>query len=315
MMIEQDIITRPPSLGLIQLTGKDAQSFLAGQLTSDVKLVSPTHSQHTAWCNPKGRVLAIFRLFQFQEAYYLQFPAELLDPMLLRLRKFVLRSDVAISDASAALVCLGLYGPGIQTKMTACFEDIPAARDQACFGPAHVLIKVPGQLPRFLLISTPEFARETEQKLSKETSVADPESWQLMDILAGVPNVYSATSEEFLPQMLNLETLGGLSFNKGCYPGQEVIARLKYRGEVKRRMYLALTQAKRVPASGEPLFAQGGEATEAIGHVVMAAAHPAGGFAFLAVMQIEVVEAGTPIAMGSSDGQIVAIQPGFESRP
>jgi folate-binding protein YgfZ len=315
MTIEQDIIARLPHLGLIRLTGKDAQSFLAGQLTSDVKLVSPTLSQLTAWCNPKGRVLTTFRLFQFQDAYYLQLPAELLDSMLQRLKKFVLRSDVAISDASTVLVCIGLAGPGIQNKMAAYFKDIPAATDQVCFGPVHVVIRVPGRHPRFLLVCIPEFAQGIEQKLSEETAAANhPETWRLLDILPGVPSIYPATSESFLPQMLNLEELGALSFSKGCYPGQEVIARLKYRGELKRRMYLALSQSEQIPAPGEPLFAQGSEATEAIGHVVMAAAHPSGGSALLAVIQIETVAAGIAIAVGSPDGPLVAIQSGFESR-
>jgi len=269
------------ALGMIKVAGGDAESFLGGQLTSDIDEVKGGQQHLTAWCNPKGRVRFLARIFYWDTAYYLLLPRTQIATTLPRLTMFVLRADVQISDVSDEYVRYGL----LDLNDT----DLPRPdRGQAACRDNLIVLNVTGHTAdtnaRYLLISRLAIA-----EMAGTRDPADDEGvWRHLDIQAMLPSVQPQTTEMFIPQMLDLEALGGLSFQKGCYPGQEIIARLHYRGELKRQMYLATVSTDQLPEPGEPLFlADNTSAT--VGNVVDAQWQRADAqrASVLAVLQIE----------------------------
>ena len=268
--------------GLIRVSGADSRTFLQGQLTNDINAVTPELAQFSSYCNPKGRMLGSFWIFQRGEDLYLQLPAELLQSVLTRLRMFVLRSDATLHDASADLARFAISGD--------CAADLlPFAPDgeKACLTHNGItVIHLPGDRPRFELIGPPDSLAQTWRKLLETAEQAGPEFWSLMDIRAGMPTVFEDTLEAFVPQMANLQLIGGVSFTKGCYTGQEVVARMQYLGKLKRRMYHAHVDTAQAPARGAELFSPSSESAQGAGRVVDVAASPRGGYELLAVIQI-----------------------------
>jgi len=276
--------------GLIGAYGGEAQQFLQGQLTNDVAAVDSNHSQLSAYCTPKGRMLATFRLFWRKDTYYMRMPREVLEPTLQRLQMFVLMSRVTLEDASDALVRFGLSGPGAEQELREAVGGVPAAADEAYTTSECTVIRAQGPHPRFELYGELDPMRRLWERLNVRAAPVGAFGWSLLDILAGVPTVYTQTREAFVPQMANLDRLGGVSFNKGCYPGQEVVARMHYLGRLKRRTYRAHAGPATLPAPGDPVA--GGPSGEAVGTVVAAEWHPDGGAELLAVLQIDAATGG-----------------------
>ncbi len=282
-----DVVADLSHFGLIAVDGPDAQKFLASLFTGDVRLVSPAQGQFTSWCDGKGRILATFWLFMLGESYYLLLPQELAASTLARLRQYLLRSKAKITDASSDLVRLGLSGPGLESRLTAALGgQPPTGRGETRELDGCTLMALPsaGQ-PRWILVGPAEKAGALWESLRPGTAIVGEEAWALLDILAGIPFVKTPTSGDFIPQMLNLEALGGLCFTKGCYPGQEVVARLQYCGQLKRRLYLAYVDGDRAPPPGAKLSGPG--ASDSVGMVLSAARAGAGQLALLAVVVIE----------------------------
>lgn len=282
-----DIMADLSHFGLIAVEGPDASKFLASLFTGDVRLVSPSQAQFTSWCDGKGRMLASFWLFMRGEAYYLLLPAELLPSILARLLQFRLRSKASITDASARLARLGLSGPGLSSRLAEVLgEPAPTVRGETLTTSDCTLISL-GATPRsrWLVIAAVAGLKNVWEHLRPAALAVGGRAWSLLDILAGVPWLGTETSGEFVPQMVNLEALGGLCFTKGCYPGQEVVARLHYRGQLKRRLYLALIDSDRVPPAGAKLYGPG--SSESVGMVISAAFSEPGKVALLAVVVID----------------------------
>ncbi|HUL13436.1 MAG TPA: folate-binding protein [Methylococcaceae bacterium] len=273
--------------GLIAVEGPDAQKFLASLFTGDVRLVSPSQGQFTSWCDGKGRMLTTFWLFMRGEAYYLLLPMELLPSTLARLRQFLLRSKTKITDASTDLVRLGLSGAGLEARLAAVLGgQPPMTRGETREYNGCTLVALPGaEQPRWLAVGPAEHIKALWDGVQPGTLPVGEAAWALLDIVAHIPFLHSPTSGEFVPQMLNLEALGGLCFTKGCYPGQEVVARLQYRGQLKRRLYLAYLDSDQIPSPGEKLY--GGNSAESVGMVISAAPCQTGKVALLAVVVIE----------------------------
>lgn len=275
-------------LGLIAAEGSDAEFFLQGQLSNDVRQVSGHHSQLNAYCNPKGRALAVLRLFKRDGIYYLTLPRELLDTTLKRLRLFVLRAKVTLSDASDAWVQIGLSGPQSTIELNNALGEYPQAIDaviQAIYaGGSLTVIQIPGARSRFQIFGDVNTVKTLWQTLSARIPSVGAAPWTLLDIRAGIPTVTTATVDAFVPQMINLHALGGISFTKGCYPGQEIVARMHYLGTLKRRMYYARVISPAPPRPGDELYAS--ESEQSIGQVVDAQPSPEGDFELLAVLQI-----------------------------
>ncbi|MFI4922857.1 MAG: YgfZ/GcvT domain-containing protein [Burkholderiales bacterium] len=268
---------------LLYFYGEDSRAFLHSQLSSDVQNLAMATAQYSSYCTSKGRVLASFLLWQSTEGYFAQLHSGLHESIQSRLAKFVLRSKVKIGDASGTHISLGLAGNNAEMLAKKCFVAFP----QSVLGAAHdesvTLIRLSPD--RFQIITTSEQAPALWEKLSRSATAVGNQCWDWLNIRNGIPVITSATQDQFVPQMLNMEIIGAVSFNKGCYPGQEVIARTQYLGMLKRRMYLANISSENSPQPGDELFS-GDVQGQASGMIVNAAASPEGGHDVLAVVQI-----------------------------
>ena len=293
-------------LGVIAARGADAETFMQGQFSNDVRLVTPEQSQMTAYCNPKGRMLAAMRLFQRGDRYLLSLPHSLLEPTLKRLRMFVLRSDVTLDDASDELARMGIAGPGAESLLGEQIPNLPGEPDQVIQHDELTVIRINGVQPRFEIHGPAAPMQALWERFNDKARPVGYAAWSWLDIMAGVPMILPENLEAFVPQMVNLHSLGGISFKKGCYTGQEVVARMHYLGKLKRRMYRAHVDVDTPPAPGDALYGTGGS-EESAGKVVLAQPSPHGGVDLLAVLQISSVEAG-PIHLGNPDGPELEFQ-------
>jgi folate-binding protein YgfZ len=289
-------------LGLIRISGPDSRTFLQGQVTNDVNKVTPTRAQLNSYCSPKGRMLGIFWLLQRDEDLYIAMPVERLDATFKRLSMFVLRSQVTLSVASDAFVRTGLAGDCVPDLL----PDAPANPWETRTDGGITQLRLPGDRPRFAVFGPADGIAALRERLADRASVAGPDFWSLLDIRAGLPTVFDETAEAFVPQMANLQLLEGVSFTKGCYTGQEVVARMQYLGKLKRRMYRARLDVPTCPARGAELFSPSSESGQGAGRVVDAAPSPDGGYEALVVLQISVADA-NDARLGAVDGPVVEL--------
>jgi folate-binding protein YgfZ len=275
--------------GLIRVEGEDAESFLQGQLTNDLRQVTEEHSNLAGWCSAKGRMLANFRCFRRQGVYYLQTPQENLPAVLKRLGMYVLMAKVTLSDASDELMRLGLTGDCASSLLQSRFASIPETANAVAQHSELTLMRLPGDRPRFELLGPAEALIAFWQEAEAKAVHQGDDFWALQEIRAGVPIIYPATSEAFVPQMTNMQLVDGVSFTKGCYTGQEVVARMQYLGKLKRRMYLAHVTSDAQPLPGDELHSPGSTSGQGTGKVVDA--RPAnGGYDLLAVIEASSAE-------------------------
>ncbi len=268
--------------GLLRFSGADAQSFLQGQLSCDVAALNPLQATYGSYNTPKGRMLASFLLWRVGADYFMQLPRALCEPIRKRLAMYILRSKVQAADVSEAFVLFGVAGDGTAAALRAASLQIADA--------SLILVETGGALVLHLdagrceIVAPAAHAPHIEELLKKEATPADVGFWDLATIRAGIPVITQPTQEEFVPQMANLDLIGGVSFSKGCYPGQEIVARMHYLGKLKQRMVLAHVESAAPPRAGDKLYAtETGE--QSSGMVVNAAAAPGGGFDLLAVAQ------------------------------
>lgn len=264
--------------GVICFSGEDAQTFLQGQLTCDVNQVNDQLAQVGSYCTPKGRILASFHLWKDHDDYLMQLPLELCASIQKRLSMFVMRAKVKLTDESHSLIRIGLAG----SDSVALVETLK--NDSSLVSVRRY------SLDRFELITSPEYAPTLWSRLVESAKPVGAACWDWLTIRSGIPTILSATQDQFIPQMLNLDMIGGVSFKKGCYPGQEIVARTQYLGKIKRRMYLANIPATHVVVAGDELFSAD-MAEQSCGKIVNAAPSPNGGVDVLAVIQVSSVEA------------------------
>lgn len=280
-------------LAVIGVTGVDATAFLHGQLSNDVQGLAPDASLLAGYCNAKGRLYALPRLWRAGEDWHLCLPADTAEAVLKRLRMFVLRSRVTLT-LRGDVTLLGVAGEGA----AACLHDaglpVPAEVNAVATQREVTVVRWPGVPARFSICLLDPAAPALWAALSARARPSPASVWRLLDIDAGVPTIYAPTLEAFVPQMVNLELVGGVSFRKGCYPGQEIVARMHYLGKPSRRMH-RLRGAGDVPAPGTPVLDAAGRE---VGTVVDAqAAHD--GTRLLAVLQ----EGARSAPLGLPDGQ------------
>jgi tRNA-modifying protein YgfZ len=275
--------------GLIRVAGEDAETFLQGQLTNDLRQVTESHSNLAGWCSVKGRMLANFRCFRRADAYYLQTPMENLAAVIKRLGMFILRAKVKISDASDELMRIGITGDCAEPLLTPFFENLPEAINAVVHQQAMSLIRLPGSTARFELVAPAEALIPIWQTAEGQAVRMGEGYWALQQIHAGIPTIYQRTSEAFVPQMTNMQLIDGVSFTKGCYVGQEVVARMQYLGKLKRRMYLARVESETAPMPGDELFSGGSTSGQGAGKVVDAQPHGKG-YDLLAVIEVASAE-------------------------
>jgi tRNA-modifying protein YgfZ len=286
-------------LGIVSCTGDDARGFLHDQLTSDIKSLSAHEARRAGWCSAKGRLLATLLVVPVAAGFLLALPRDIAPAVAKRLSMFILRSKVRLADDSAAWALFGVWGEGAADGLGAIGFAVPDGEMQVANSAAGAVAQV--ATGRYLAIA-PAAQRDRLSGLAG----ADEGAWALEEIRAGLPQVVQATQEQFVPQMINFERLGGVDFNKGCYPGQEIVARTQYRGTLKRRMVRARVAAG--AAAGDELFAADlpGQAS---GVVANAAALPEGGSEVLAVVQIGSVDGGQPFRLRAADGPPLELLP------
>ncbi len=266
-------------LGALRITGADAHSFLQGQLSNDLERLTRDRPLLTALNTSQGRVVAILRLVQRTDGIVAILPAALIAPVIERLRKYVLRSKVTLSDESSRLAVVGLLDVSLLTA-----DDAP---DLAQVAGGHIGIgeisvqKLPGPAVRYLLVGPASALPATVAAVA--TPMTTSERWRLAAIESGEPQVYPETSDLFVAQMLNLDLVDGLSFSKGCYTGQEIIARTQHRGRIKRRMLRYRISGAGAVARGEQVGLDDGR----VGRVVECAARTAAESELLAVVPLE----------------------------
>lgn len=301
-------------LGLIAVRGADATSFLQGQLTNDIRQLSPTRSQLGSHCSPKGRMLALFRIWPLGDAIVLQLPRERLPEALKRLRMYVLRAKATLEDASDAWMRLGIAGDRAAEALAALGLTLPESDGGLAETDGVTVLRLPAPMPRFELIGPGERLSTLWQALRPGSALGDADGWALLDIRAGIPSVHAETVDAFVPQMCNLAQIDGVSFNKGCYTGQEVVARMQYLGRLKRRMYLAEVETATPPRPGDRLDAPTSASEQGAGRIVDARRVAGQRYALLAVAEIEAAQSGQ-IRLGEN-GPTLDLQPppyGFPS--
>jgi tRNA-modifying protein YgfZ len=290
-------------LGLIGVSGDDAASFLHSQLTNDVEHLAPGAARLAGYCTPKGRLQASFLMWRDTESIYLQLPRELQAPLQKRLSMFVLRAKAKLRDATLdpqRAVVLGLGGAQAGAALRAQLGDLPAAPYAVLDHALGTVIRLADAFgaPRYQWLTSVETAVATLPALAETLALGGNVAWQLAAIHAGVPQITQKTQEQFVPQMVNMELLGAVNFKKGCYPGQEIVARSQYLGKLKRRTALA-TIDNPAARAGDEVFSRL-DPEQPSGMVVNAAMNGAGGAD--ALVEIKLAAMQDEIRLGSSAG-------------
>ncbi len=276
-------------LGVLAVSGADAENFLHNQLTNDVLELTPGAMHLGGYCSPKGRLLATLLIWKSNDGVMLVMPRELLPGIQKRLQMFVLRSKVTIADVSEQTVLIGAAVPDLQEIGFSETDGLNATWPSAT------------GLQRALWMGPVESAMHLWNTLSKTLTPTSANYWRWLDIRAGLPMVVEATREQFVPQMVNFDLVGGVNFRKGCYPGQEIVARSQYLGKLKRRMLLASTQAE-VAAAGMEIFSEA-DPGQPCGLVVNAEKNPEGTWDLLVEIKLEATQ--KPVHLGAANGQLL----------
>lgn len=285
----------------LRISGADAESFLQNLLSNDIREVTASRAQLSSFNSAKGRMLATFLIWREADDYLLQLPGTLAEALRKKLGMYVLRAKVKITDTSDEIISFGLSDVNFPDTELLGVTDVLGAR----------LIRLDDA--RYQLNTTPELAPELWEKLARQARPAGSACWDWLNVRAGMPVIVPETQEQFVPQMANLDLIGGINFKKGCYPGQEIVARMHYLGKLKRRMYLAHIDSE-THAGDEVYGACAPESDMAqaqpCGMIANAAMAPAGGYDALVVMQIESHDSQT-VHLNSPQGATL----NFESLP
>ncbi|MHB8549362.1 MAG: CAF17-like 4Fe-4S cluster assembly/insertion protein YgfZ [Acidiferrobacterales bacterium] len=286
-----DVMADLSHLSLIAADGEEAGSFLQAQLSNDIRLVTATHSELAAYCSPQGRMFAIFRVLMRDGFHFLQLPSSLMETTLKRMKMFILRAKVKLADADADWVRVGVSGPNAMTILSDAGLVFPDAANDCMTNGGITVLRLAGPTPRFEIIGCNEAMQRLWTQLRARLAPVGASAWSWLDIAAGLPVVLPGTVEQFVPQMANLDLVGGINFKKGCYPGQEIVARMHYLGRLKQRMIRARVATAKRPEPGTPVYAPDFVGQSA-GTVVDAQPGPDDGFELLAVVQISSIRKG-----------------------
>ncbi|MDB5945203.1 MAG: folate-binding protein YgfZ [Ramlibacter sp.] len=290
-----DGVSPLPHLGLIRVEGEEAAKFLQGQLTQDFVLLGPQEARLAAFCTAKGRMQASFVGVQRTPTEILLVCSrDILAPTLKRLSMFVLRAKARLTDASSGFDLFGLCGDAAKALLPA--AGAPWSKSEVAGAQVVRLYPADGQ-PRALWIAPAGQPRPAGPSLA-------PELWLWSEVRSGVATVTAPIAEAFVPQMLNYESVGGVNFKKGCYPGQEVVARSQFRGTLKRRAFLVHCETEL--AAGQEVF-HAADAEQPCGTVAQAAPAPRGGWDAIVSMQLAAAEGGRLTAAGPPGAALVLL--------
>ena len=300
--VSEPVVCAHVASALLEVTGDDAIAFLQGQLSSDVAALSAGQGQFWSYNSPKGRTLANGVLWRADTAagpprVLVLLAADLAEAIARRLAMYVLRAKATVRDVRDQYTLLGLAGAGSADAARNALGIRVATLTAVPFRTDATAVALPDG--RVVIASPAAGAPLVHAALARHAATADASMWRWFGIAAGVPKVTASTSDLFVPQALNWDLLGGVSFQKGCYTGQEIVARMQYLGRLKERLYAFRTQADDVQPAGRLYSAAFGD--QACGTVVNAAPDPAGGSALLAVAQREAADAGD-VRLDALDG-------------
>lgn len=292
---DASVVTPLVDMGVLRASGEEAVSFLHNLLTNDISKLGPNEIRRAGFCTVKGRLLADLLVWSEDSDYLIALPVDILPAMLKKLTMFILRSKVKLVDASHERPLLGLAGSGAESLVSTLAGSAPALRGSVAFAGGSLLRL---DETRFIVAANATVA-DTWRTLAASARPAGLAAWRWLEVTAGDPRVVLATQDQFIPQMINYDKVGGLVFNKGCYPGQEIVARTQYLGKIKRHMFRAHLGEGTV-AVADPVYApETGD--QACGTVVSVAPSPHGGVELLAVIQTSCAEAGE-VHLGSVTG-------------
>lgn len=298
-------------LGLIAVSGEDAATFLHNQLTNDVENLGMGEVRLAGYCSPKGRLLASFLMWRNSDAVFLALPREIQAAVQKRLQMFVLRAKAKLSDATDTAAIFGLSGHNATNALSAWFDDLPATPYAKVDSPSGTVIRLPdsGNAPRYQWITDFATAEKAWPTLTQSLNPVGAPTWRLSDIKAGIPLIVRPTQEQFVPQMINFEIIGGVNFKKGCYPGQEIVARSQYLGKLKRRMGLGSVTTQEPVAAGMEVFSSA-DPEQPAGMVVNAERSSDNEVGCLIEIKTAALQDGT-VHLGSATGPVIR----FESLP
>jgi len=301
----QEFISDLSHLSIIEITGQDAVEFLNGQFTINIKQLAKNHLQFSAWCNPKGQVKTTFFIYRHKTGFNILLPAELKDSFLKQLQMYIMRANVKLIDKSDVLVRVG-----IQTNNNKLLAESTGSLPEQEGGITiqnglHCLhtFSSENNSQRYIFIGSIEKLTNLWQEFLRHSTAMDTATWKLLDIQAGYPWLSQQTTEKLLPQMLNLDLIDGLDYQKGCYPGQEIIARLHFRGQLKRSLYLATCSVDVRPEIADRLYANDHE--NSIGIVINAQVYE-DKYYLLAVIEKELIE--NHLSLHEPNGAALTIQ-------
>jgi len=292
---------------LIKVCGEDAESFLQNQLSNDIRNVTETAHQASAWCSPKGRIIVTFQIFKRADCFYLSLSADLLEHVLKKLGMYVMMSKVTLEDATDSMVHFGYAG-----ELQKILNDAPSTSGQTIQHGNLSILRIAGDTPRYevfsdTLVSDDDVdgindAKQLWEQCAENATAINSNGWHYLNILAGLPDISEASSEAWIPQMVNYIAVGGVDFKKGCYPGQEVVARLNYLGKTKRRMYHLQIESDQLPTIGESIAS---DSDKVAGKILNVAINPAGKVEALAILKI--AESDKSLTLSNSANKTVAI--------
>ncbi|MFT5426567.1 MAG: folate-binding protein YgfZ [Gammaproteobacteria bacterium] len=296
-----NIVTDLSHLAIIEVSGDDSEDFLHGQFTINIKELTNNYCQFSAWCNPKGQVKATFLIYRNDNNFTILLPAELKGTFVKQLQMFVLRANVNISDKSDELIRIGVQMKD-DTTLSNLIDSVPEQLGDVTFSNDIHCLRITSNenVRRFILIGSADRQIELWKEFAKHVTPVGTSLWELLDLQTAYPWVTTETTQKFLPQMLNMDLIDGLNYQKGCYPGQEIIARLHFRGQLKRSLCLATTALDSRVISGDQLY----DSDKSIGTVINAQAAN-DKYYLLAVIDIDSRE--KKISLGNSDGPLLSL--------
>ncbi len=295
-----------PQFGVIDVAGDDAATFLHSQLTNDIEHLDAASARLSGYCSPKGRLLGSFLAWRAGHAVRLLVSKDVQPAVQKRLSMFVLRAKAKLTDASDTLAVVGFAGD-VRDALSGIFDALPDGVHVKVDGPAGTLIRVPDAAgrKRYLWIGPRAEVDARVAALGGTLPVVSPAVWDWLDVRAGEPRITQPAVEQFVPQMVNFDVIGAVNFRKGCYPGQEIVARSQYRGTIKRRTALAHVAGETDTVhAGVELF-HSDDPGQPCGMIVNAAAAPAGGVDALVEIKLAALDNGT-VHLGSADGPVLA---------
>lgn len=296
----------------VVIAGNDAVSFMQGQFTNDVKLLSGDNSQLSAFCNNKGRMITNFRLFEHEGNHFITLRSDLVEASIEHLQKYVLRANVALQDVSPQLVHLGISGDDAEQLLSPLIAKLNTAVDGVTHDEKYIAIRCSGAVPRYELFCSLEDAKSLWQTVTEKTNAAPAKAansacWDYLNIVNGLPFIDSSTREEFVPLMANMDLINGVSFTKGCYTGQEIVARTHYLGKQKRRTYRIRIQSETPPEAGQQLATETSTENQYTGTLVTVVATAENEYEALAVIQIRSADT-EKLKLKGADAQISLLQ-------